>query len=575
MNRRGFLGASTALALRSRELRCNVAVIGGGVGGVAAALAALRAGLRVVLTEETPWVGGQLTSQGVPPDEHPWIEEFGCTRAYREYRNAVREYYRKRMPLSPAAAARPRLNPGNASVSRLSHEPRVSAAVLESMLAPHLAAGRLVLLLEHAPESATTHRDRITGVTVRDLRTGTSRAIAASLFVDATELGDLLPLTKTEFVTGAESRAATGEPHAPSEPLPGGSQAFTWCFAVEHRAGEDHTIERPAAYGQWREYVPTLTPPWPGRLLSWIYCDPPTLSPKAGFIAPEGGAAARPDGAIDLWTYRRIADRTNFAPGAYAGDITLVNWPQNDCWRGDLVTVEASARRALLESARQLSLSLLYWMQTEAPRPDGGQGYPGLRPRGDVMGTADGLARAPYIRESRRIRAEFTVREQHVGTEARAPLRTAEKFRDSAGVGAYRIDLHPSAAGVNYIDIASLPFQIPLGALIPERVENLLAGAKNVGTTHVTNGCYRLHPVEWNIGEAAGALAARAVRTGHSPRAIRGGARLLADFQASLVAQGFELDWPAWLAEAPGAVGRAAAAASAAFPRLTPGPGLG
>src|SRR6516164_9431155 len=103
MNRRGLLGASTALALRSRELRCNVAVIGGGVGGVAAALAALRAGLRVVLTEETPWVGGQLTSQGVPPDEHPWIEEFGCTRAYREYRNAVREYYRKRMPLSPAA----------------------------------------------------------------------------------------------------------------------------------------------------------------------------------------------------------------------------------------------------------------------------------------------------------------------------------------------------------------------------------------------------------------------------------------------------------------------------------------
>lgn len=39
-------------------------------------------------------------------------------------------------------------------------------------------------------------------------------------------------------------------------------------------------------------------------------------------------------------------------------------------------------------------------------------------------------------------------------------------------------------------------------------MENLLPGAKNLGTTHITNGCHRLHPVEWNVGEAAGALAA-------------------------------------------------------------------
>ena len=42
---------------------------------------ALRNGMRVVLTEETDWIGGQLTSQAVPPDEHPWIESFGRTRA--------------------------------------------------------------------------------------------------------------------------------------------------------------------------------------------------------------------------------------------------------------------------------------------------------------------------------------------------------------------------------------------------------------------------------------------------------------------------------------------------------------
>jgi hypothetical protein len=269
-------------------------------------------------------------------------------------------------------------------------------------------------------------------------------------------------------------------------------------------------------------------------LLGWTYCDPPTLRPRNGFIAPEGGASA--DGT-NLWTYRRIADRTNFASGKYASDVVLVNWPQNDFWEGDIVTAPPGERGTLFRSARELSLALFYWMQTEA-------GWKGLRLRGDVLGSPDGFARAAYIRESRRIRAEFTVREQHVGAQMRAPRAMAEKFKDSVGVGAYRIDLHPSAGGVNYVDISSLPFQIPLGALIPRRVENLLAGAKNIGTTHITNGCYRLHPVEWNIGEAAGALAAYAVKTGHSPRAIRDHPGQLSDFQRSLTAQGFELDWP-------------------------------
>jgi NADPH-dependent 2,4-dienoyl-CoA reductase/sulfur reductase-like enzyme len=88
-NRRDFFTHAAGFlflpqALRSaRELRCDVAVIGAGFGGVAAALAALRNGRRVILTEETDWIGGQVTSQAVPPDEHAWIESFGAPRAYR------------------------------------------------------------------------------------------------------------------------------------------------------------------------------------------------------------------------------------------------------------------------------------------------------------------------------------------------------------------------------------------------------------------------------------------------------------------------------------------------------------
>jgi hypothetical protein len=183
-------------------------------------------------------------------------------------------------------------------------------------------------------------------------------------------------------------------------------------------------------------------------------------------------------------------------------------------------------------------------MQTEAR-------WKGLRLRPDIVGTEDGLAKYPYIRESRRVQAEFTVLEQHVGTDARMQVTgksrdelTAEPFADSVGIGSYRIDLHPSSGGDNYIDISSLPFQIPLGSLIPKRVENLLAAGKNLGVTHITNGCYRLHPVEWNVGESAALLAVEAIRIGEPPRKIRNTEKLRKTFQARIQAQGVEIQWP-------------------------------
>ena len=528
--RRSFLLSLAA----GRELRCDVAVIGGGTGGVAAALAALRNGMRVVMTEETDWLGGQMTSQMVPPDEHPWVEQFGGTRLYREYRSLVRSYYRDHYPLTAEARGRWNLNPGDGSVSRLTHEPAVAVAVLSGLLARYVSGGLLTVLYDTVPVRADVSGDRVRFVTVRH-KSGVEKTISAPYFVDATEQGDLLPLAGIEYVTGFESQKETGEPHAPSVAQPSNIQAFTVCYAVDYVAGEDHTIEKPLEYGFWRDYVPAMKPAWPGKLLSWEMSDPVTLKPRRVMFDPSAEKSA--PGALNLFIYRRIANKRNFTAGAYAGDVSLVNWPQNDYWLGNL------DGPGHLERAKQLSLSLLYWMQTEAPRPDGGQGWKGLRLRGDLAGTEDGLAKYPYIRESRRIRAEFTVLEQHVALDARKS-GVAEVFGDRVGVGSYRIDLHPSSGGDNYIDVSSLPFQIPLGSLIPRRGENVLAGAKNLGVTHITNGCYRLHPVEWNIGEAAGAVAAEAVRTGHSPRHLRRTATLLAGLQARLVAQGFELSWP-------------------------------
>ena len=295
-------------------------------------------------------------------------------------RSAVRNYYRLHYPLTDEARSRIQLNPGDGSVSRLTHEPKASLAVLEDMLAPHISGGRLRLMLQHKPVAADIDRDSVRSVTVKSTTMGATKTIHAKYFLDATEQGDLLPLTRTEYVTGFESRKQTGEPHAPVEPQPANFQAFTVCFALDYRPGEDHIIERPAEYAFWRDYVLEMQPPWPGKLLSWSMADPVTLKERRLSFDPASDVSV-PGVPLNLWLYRRIARARNYTPGALLSDISMVNWPQNDYWLGSLHDVpEAEAARHLAR-AKQLSLSFLHWMQTEAPRPDGGAGWPGLRLR--------------------------------------------------------------------------------------------------------------------------------------------------------------------------------------------------
>ena len=530
----------------STEVVADLVVAGAGMGGCACALATLRNGLSVVMTEETDWIGGQLTQQGVPVDEHRWIETHGATRLYRDFRMALRQYYKRNYPLTEAAAARSELNPGDGAVSRLCVEPRVGVAVLTEMLAPYISSGKLSLLLNCKVKSADVEGNKVRALEVIN-QSGQLLLLKAPYFADATEMGDLLPLTGTEYVTGTESKRETGELHAPEVGDPDNQQAFTLCFAMDYVPGENHVIDKPADYEFWRSYIPQLTPSWPGRLLDLTYSTPATLAPKTLGFHPGGGKTGD---VLNLWNYRKIINRHNFVPGFYPGDITVVNWPQNDYMLGKLVDVSEKEFQKQLDNARQLNLSLFYWLQTEVERPDGGAGWPGLRLRGDVMGTEDGMAKYPYIREGHRIKALFTVLEEHVGIENRTLVKgkdaatKAERFYDRIGVGSYYLDLHPTTKGNNYIDLPSLPFEIPLGALIPQRMENLLPACKNIGTTHITNGCYRLHPVEWNIGEVVGMLAFYSSKKNVLPRDIRENEQLLADFQQFIRSQGVEIQWP-------------------------------
>lgn len=529
----------------TEALKVDVAIIGGGLGGVAAGLAAARAGCRVALTERYAWLGGQLTSQAVPLDEHSWVEQFGVTRSYRELRDSIRAYYRRWYPLTERARLMPDLNPGAGLVSRLCAEPGVAAAVIESMLRPYRSRGSLTVLQPYVPVGAEADGDLVRSVTVEPVGGGEGVRIEAAYFLDATETGELLPLVGAEYVVGSESRSQTGEPHAPELADPRNVQALSWCFAIDN-AGDGRRIPRPVDYDYWREYQPEF---WGAPLLSLTAPHPRTLEVVTRRFTPDidddpfdNVADQQVSGGDDeLWTFRRILARKLLRPGFLASDIVLVNWPMIDYLGGSIIDVPDAEEQ--LRRARQLSYSFFYWLQTEAPRPDGGAGWPNLRLRGDVTGSMDGLAQAPYIRESRRIIAQRTVRENDLSIAVRGS-GTPATYADSVGVGMYRIDLHPSTGGDNYLDIPSSPFEIPLGALLPVRLQNLLPAGKNIGTTHITNGAFRLHPVEWNIGEAVGTLAAFCLERHTSPSEVRAAPTLLGRLQSRLTQDGVELHWP-------------------------------
>jgi FAD dependent oxidoreductase len=540
-------GDPTAALLRdlvpedAEDVACDVLVVGGGTGGVAAALAAARAGRTVCLLEETDWIGGQLTTQGVSAlDEHEHIEQFGGTRTYYALREAIRDHYRHR---SSAQATQPEPNPGACWVTRLAFEPRVALGILESWLEPFVATGRLRLFrrtktaaVETTGPAGETAGDRITRLHAVHLDERRWWTFRPGIVIDATELGDVLPLAGAEYRLGAESRAQTGEPHAqPHEPKAHCVQSFTYTFVLERTpAGSRHIIGRPEKYEHYRD-----SQPYALRIYvhgGEIYGEETRWLDYRVFERAEGTKGG-------LWTYRRLVDHTLF-PGVHDADLSLINWPGNDYRDVSILDLSPLEQARALQDAKRVSLGFLYWLQTEAPGlgPEGPHGVPELRLRPDVLGTVDGLAKFPYIREARRLRALTTVLEQDVSA-AHQPNARARHFTDSVGVGWYPIDIHRAGADDVGVSCRTRPFQIPMGALIPVRLRNLLAGAKNLGVTHITNGCYRLHPVEWNTGEAAGALAAFALETKRDPAEIWREPAARSAFQRRLAAAGVPLYW--------------------------------
>ncbi|WP_245395528.1 FAD-dependent oxidoreductase [Anthocerotibacter panamensis] len=585
-----LMRAVQAQAIQPPKLGCEVLIAGGGLGGTAAALEALQRQKQVCLTEISDWIGGQVSQQGVSAlDESQLQRQLGLfARSYRRFREGVR-------------ALTGEENPGQCWVSVLCFSPQAGVQVLEAMLKPYLASGQLVLLRNTVVKDLEVRDAQIQSVTVLthipraqgENRLPLSQVLEdwydpapSALFmkqpitlipsfrrpqgrswmvIDATETGELLPLAGIPYRLGTERRTRW-EPSAKGAD-PYCTQSFTYTFVLEQTANAQN------------------------------------LAPPEDYDSPFNGPAYSFEQELfsfpAIFTYRRIRGQVpvSLFPAQITmadlrvGDQSMQNWTWGNDWRlstadtnlvltqeqleaqGQLQQWRGGLRPEALARAEAHAYGYYYWLvngtkdvllQQRDPsyRKPTYPNYAFLRGVASPMGTEHGLARYPYIREGRRIIGRpsrsypegFAIYETDItGQEPTLlfPGRT-RLYPDTVGLGGYPIDFHPCIINDQFApapdDVTGSPpnpqalYQIPLRALIPQKIDNLLAGAKNIATTHITNASYRVHPVEWAIGAAAGNTAAFVLEQGVLPAALVTGTpaadRLLSALQAQIQAQG-------------------------------------
>ncbi|MGF1480191.1 MAG: FAD-dependent oxidoreductase [Cyanophyceae cyanobacterium] len=526
----------------NQTLSSPLLVVGGSTAAYSATLAALQGGGAVCLVQPQQIVGGQFTAQALPASDDGKLiakrngiggESFAISRSYRRFRQRQREL----QPINGRVVA----NPGGGWVSHLCVTPAVAAQALQEPLIDYLKQGKLIIITHAEPIAVLTkiegQRRCITGVEFQ--RRGDKFTVDAQVVIEATDLGDLLELSGIESRVGQESRHDTGEAILPDRAFPLCQQAITFCAVVEKKPAEGVTIGKPSEYDRqpWlniQDFTSTF----------WMHKDQNPPWKRQDFFDDFG-----------IFTYRRIY-RSHQSNAAQDGDITIINWgtsprgdgdkpPRdaavccgNDYLWGVLVGVSREERQENIRRARDRTQAYLHWLQTNGIN---------LKPRGDLTGTANGIALEPYIREARRGVALTTIRHEDIAQKFFPRAARARCFPDSVGIGQYHyIDFHPNNAP-GHVDLgdgkATLPFTLPLGALIPTNTDGLILSAKSIGTTHITNAAYRMHPVEWAIGEASGYLAAFALEKECEVRRIATDPNLTRQLQDWLTQQGVPLCW--------------------------------
>lgn len=530
-----------------------ILIVGGSTAAYSATLGALKAGAKVCLVQPQKVLGGQFTAQALPASDdgkllsleerysHPIdSENFAISKTQREFRDRARQLQKVNGKVID--------NPGGGWVSPFAVTPVNAAEALNAAIKPYLNNQQLTLIpftgpIEVLKTESPGQLRRVTGVIFQDKQTQHQFTVNAQIVIEATDLGDLLELGQIESRIGQESRHETGETILPEQAYPLCQQAITFCTLVEKTtSGGGVPIGAPNGYDR---------DPWLNAQdftrIFWKLKD--NIWDKRDFYHDWG-----------IFRYRRLQrGQENDTPKP--GDVTVINWgisPRgnngnpplnhrgeplccgNDYCMGALVGVSLPDRQKQIQQARDRARAYIHYLQTN--------GISDLKPRGDLTWTEDGIALEPYIREARRGVALRTIRHEDVALKF-FPKDTARArcFEDSVGVGQYHyLDVHPNDTP-GHIDLGdaniSLPFTLPLGALIPFNTDGLILSAKSIGTTHITNSVYRMHPVEWAIGEAGGHLASFALKQGVDVRQVATDLKFKRQFQSLLAQQGIPLFW--------------------------------
>ena len=415
MNQRLISTALLALATACTPTY-DVVVVGGGTGGTAAAIEAARDGASVLIVEESPWLGGMLTSAGVSAIDGNYRLRGGI---FGEFTDSLAARYGGYDALK------------SGWVSNILFNPAVGADILANM----------------AGEAGVEARFGTTITDIRDhwrLTLSDGSRVKARILIDGTELGDIALEAGAEEL---QDRVTL--------------QDMTY-VAVVKQYDHDVTMEEP------QDYNPEL---YRDCCSTW----PPEMMLSYG---------ALPDGHI------------------------MLNWPQN----GNDIYLDYlnMPREEVYRQAKNRTLGYIYYLQTEL-------GYHNIGIAHDVFPTEDGLPFYPYYRESRR----FAGRDTMTLEAARRPY-DFDLYTRAVAVGDYPVDHHhnqnPRREELSHLWYGKIPsFSVPLGVLVPVGVEDLLMADKNISVSWEMNGATRLQPVVTGLGQAAGALAAIAVKTGRHP----------------------------------------------------------
>lgn len=449
--------------ITAREQSADVLVVGGGTSGVAACIQAARSGVNAMIVEEGPWLGGMLTSAGVSAVDGNYNLRSGI---FGEFCDSLAAHYGGWDSLKTGW------------VSNILFEPSVGNRIFNSMTS---AENRLDVRYGLGFEKAEK-LSRGWKVYFRNPSDGKCMIVKTKILIDATELGDVAAACGAGYRVGMDSRYDTGEEIAP-EKANDIVQDMTYVAILKDFGPDaDMTIDCPEGYDA-DDFINSCKGP---RSTGATY------------------------GRV-LWTPQEMIDYGRLPGGKY-----MINWPiDGNDYYANVIEMSPQERQAVFEKAKNYTKCFIYYIQTEL-------GYKNLGIADDEFPTSDGFPLIPYHREARRIDGEVLFTMNHA---AKPFEQTQPLYRTGIAVGDYSIDHHHFAhpdydniPKLNFGPIAS--FNVPLGALIPKGVDDLIVAEKSISVTNIMNGATRLQPVVMQIGQAAGALAALAVSRGTKVRDV-------------------------------------------------------